>query len=173
MTVEEAIRLNASAVTTQVYIGGPFEKETLTNLAYLINQGNAFGMPTLGVTAVGREMTRDSRYLGLATRVIAELGAHFVKTYFCEQGFDEVVAGCPIPVVIAGGKKLPELEALEMAYKAVDQGAAGVDMGRNIFLAEDPVAMVQAVHAVVHEMLTPQKAFAMFNDLKSERARKK
>ncbi len=173
VTVEEAIRLNASAVTTQVYIGGPFEKETLTNLAYLINQGNAFGMPTLGVTAVGREMTRDSRYLGLATRVIAELGAHFVKTYYCEQGFDEVVAGCPIPVVIAGGKKLPELEALEMAYKAVDQGAAGVDMGRNIFLAEDPVAMVQAVHAVVHEMLSAQKAFAMFNDLKSDRARKK
>ncbi len=173
VTVEEAIRLNASAVTTQVYIGGPFEKETLANLAYLINEGNSYGVPTLGVTAVGRELTRDSRYLGLATRVIAELGAHFVKTYFCEEGFDEVVAGCPIPVVIAGGKKLPELEALTMAYKAVEQGAAGVDMGRNIFLAEDPVAMVQAIHAVVHEMLSPKKAFAMFNDLKSDRAKKR
>ncbi len=172
VTVEEAVRLNASAVTTQVYIGGPFEKETLANLAYLINRGNEMGVPTLGVTAVGRELTRDSRYLGLATRVIAELGAHFVKTYYCESGFDEVVAGCPIPVVIAGGKKLPEQEALDMAYKAIDQGASGVDMGRNIFLADDPVAMTQAVHAVVHELFKPEKAFALYQDILSDRAKK-
>jgi putative autoinducer-2 (AI-2) aldolase len=168
VTVEDAVRLNASATTTQVYIGGVHEKETLDNLARLINEGNRYGVPTLAVTAVGREMVRDSRYLGLATRVVAELGAHFVKTYYCEPGFDEVVAGCPIPVVIAGGKKLPELDALTMAYKAIDQGAAGVDMGRNIFLAESPTAMVQAVRAVVHEGLKPDAAFDLYNTLKSE-----
>ena len=166
ITVEDAIRLNASAVTTQVFIGGPGERESLANLAYLINEGNRYGIPTLGVTAVGRELTRDSRYLGLATRVIAELGAHFVKTYYCEPGFDEVVAGCPVPIVIAGGKKIPEPDALAMAYKAIDQGARGVDMGRNIFLADDPLAMVQAVRAVVHEGEKPDKALQMYNDLK-------
>ncbi|MBN1124331.1 MAG: 3-hydroxy-5-phosphonooxypentane-2,4-dione thiolase [Sedimentisphaerales bacterium] len=166
VSVEEAIRLNASALTTQVYIGGEHERATLDNLAHLINEGMRYGVPTLGVTAVGRDMVRDSRYLGLATRVIAELGAHFVKTYYCEPGFDEVVAGCPIPIVIAGGKKLPELEALQMAYKAIDQGALGVDMGRNIFLADDPVAMVQAVRTVVHKFEKPEKAFQMYNDLK-------
>lgn len=166
VTVEDAIRLNASAVTTQVYIGGPGEKVTLDNLARLINEGNRYGVPTLGVTAVGREMARDARYLGLACRVIAELGAHFVKTYYCEPGFDEVVAGCPIPVVIAGGKKLPELEALTMAYNAIIQGAAGVDMGRNIFLSDDPPAMLQAVRAVVHEGEKPDKAYDLYQTLK-------
>ncbi len=168
VTLEDAIRFNASAVTCQCYVGGPFEKESLANLCYLVNEGNRYGIPTLGVTAVGRELVRDARYLGLAGRVIAELGAHFNKTYYCEPGFDEVVAGTPIPVVIAGGKKLPEAEALAMAYKAIDQGAVGVDMGRNIFLAEDPVAMVQAIRAVVHETLKPDKAFQMYNDLKSK-----
>jgi len=168
VTLEEAIRLNASAVTTQVYIGGEHERATLDNLAKLINEGMRYGIPTLGVTAVGRELTRDSRYLGLATRVIAELGAHFVKTYYCEPGFEEVVAGCPVPIVIAGGKKVPEAQALEMAYKAINQGALGVDMGRNIFLADDPVAMVQAVAAVVHGDETPDKALAMYNDLKKQ-----
>jgi len=168
VTLEDAIRLNAAAVTTQVYIGGEHEKETLDNLAHLINEGNRYGIPTLGVTAVGREMARDARYLGLATRVIAELGAHFVKTYFCEPGFDEVVAGCPVPVVIAGGKKLPELDALKMAYQAVDQGALGVDMGRNIFMADSPTAMAQAVRAVVHENKKPQEAFDLYQTLKNE-----
>jgi putative autoinducer-2 (AI-2) aldolase len=168
VTVEDALRLNASGITTQVYVGGAHEKETLDNLARLINEGNRHGVPTLGVTAVGREMVRDSRYLGLATRVIAELGAHFVKTYYCEPGFDEVVAGCPIPVVIAGGKKLPELDALTMAYRAIDQGAAGVDMGRNIFLAESPVAMARAVRGVVHENLRPEAAFELYETLKRD-----
>ena len=169
VTVEDALRFNASAATTQVYVGGIHEKETLDNLSRLINEGNRYGLPTLAVTAVGREMARDSRYLGLATRVCAELGAHFVKTYYCEPGFEEVAAGCPVPVVIAGGKKLPEKDALAMAYKAIDQGAAGVDMGRNIFLAEDPVAMVQAVRSVVHELLKPDVAFDLYNSLKSDR----
>ena len=168
VTLEDAVRLNAAAVTCQVYIGGPYEKESLANLSYLINEGNRYGIPTLGVTAVGRELVRDARYLGLAGRVIAELGAHFNKTYYCEPGFDEVVAGTPIPVVIAGGKKIPEADALAMAYKAIDQGAVGVDMGRNIFHAEDPAAMVQAVRAVVHEGIKPDKALEMYNDLKSQ-----
>lgn len=168
VTVEEALALNAAAITTQVCIGAPFEKETLANLAYLINEGNRYGIPALGVTAVGKEMVRDARYLGLACRVVAELGAHFVKTYYCEPGFDEVVAGCPVPIVIAGGKKLPELDALRMAYKAIDQGAMGVDMGRNIFGADDPAAMAQAVGAIVHNLETPEKAFALYNDLKQK-----
>jgi len=168
VTLEEAIALNASAVTTQVCIGAEYEKETLANLSYLINEGNRLGMPTLGVTSVGKEMVRDSRYLGLACRVIAEVGAHFVKTYYCEPGFDEVVAACPVPVVIAGGKKLPEIEALEMAFKAIDQGALGVDMGRNIFAAEHPVAMAQAVAAVVHQNMKPKDALDLYRTLGSE-----
>lgn len=166
VTVEEAVALNAAAITTQVCIGAEFEKETLANLSYLINEGNRYGIPTLGVTAVGKEMVRDARYLGLACRVIAELGAHFVKTYYCEPGFDEVVAGCPVPIVIAGGKKLPELDALRMASNAISQGALGVDMGRNIFGADDPAAMAQAVGAVVHKLETPEQAFALYNDIK-------
>lgn len=168
VTLEDAIRFNAAAVTCQCYVGGPFEKESLANLCHLVNEGNRYGVPTLGVTAVGRELVRDARYLGLAGRVIAELGAHFNKTYYCEPGFDEVVAGTPIPVVIAGGKKLPEADALAMAYKAIDQGAVGVDMGRNIFLAEDPAAMAAAIRAVVHDNLKPGQAFELYNDLKGK-----
>lgn len=168
VTIQEALALNAAAVTTQACIGDEYEKETLANISYLVNEGNRYGLPTLGVTAVGKQMVRDSRYLGLACRVLAELGVHFVKTYYCEPGFDEVVAGCPVPVVIAGGKKLPELDALKMAYKAIDQGALGVDMGRNIFGADDPAAMAQAVGAIVHRLESAEQAFAMYNDLKSK-----
>lgn len=168
VTVQDAVSMNAAAVTAQAYIGSEYEKETLGNLARLINEGNRYGVPTLGVTAVGRELVRDARYLGLASRVIAELGVHFVKTYYCEPGFDEVVAGCPVPIVIAGGKKIPEPDALAMAYKAIDQGASGVDMGRNIFLAEDPVAMVQAVRTVVHDGEKPDKAYDLYQTLKNE-----
>jgi len=170
VTVEDALRLNAAAVTTMVYIGDEHERESLDNLGRLINEGNRFGVPTLAVTAVGKDMIRDARYLGLATRVAAELGAHFVKTYYCEPGFEEVVAGCPVPVVIAGGKKTPEIDALSMAYKAIDQGAAGVDMGRNIFCADDPAAMIQAVRAVVHQMEKPNKALDLYQTLKNENA---
>ncbi|MBI4882320.1 MAG: 3-hydroxy-5-phosphonooxypentane-2,4-dione thiolase [Planctomycetes bacterium] len=167
--LEDAVRLGAAAVTTMVYVGGVHEKESLHNMSRLINAGNRFGIPALAVTAVGKDMARDARYLGLACRVAAEIGAAFVKTYFCEPGFDEVVAGCPVPVVIAGGKKLPEAEALAMAYRAVDQGAAGVDMGRNIFLSEDPVAMIRAVRAVVHDLEKPEAALELFRTLKNER----
>jgi putative autoinducer-2 (AI-2) aldolase len=172
VTLEDALRMNAAAVTTQVFVGGPFERESLANMAQLINEGLRYGIPSLGVTAVGKELVRDARYLGLACRIVAELGAHFVKTYYCEPGFDEVVAGCPVPIVIAGGKKLPELDALKMCYKAIQQGAAGVDMGRNVFCSDDPVAMVQAVAAVVHKKEPPDKAFDLFHTIKSQRAGK-
>jgi putative autoinducer-2 (AI-2) aldolase len=166
--IEDAIRLDAAAITCQVYIGGEREHETLRNLSQLINNGMRYGIPTLGVTAVGREMARDSRYLGLATRIIAEYGAHFVKTYYCAEKFEEVVAGCPIPIVMAGGKKLPELDALKMCASAIQQGALGVDMGRNIFQADDPVAMAQAVRAVVHDNEKPEKALDLYETLKNE-----
>jgi 3-hydroxy-5-phosphonooxypentane-2,4-dione thiolase len=168
--VEDAARMNAAAMAVQVYIGSEFEHQSIRNLVTVINTGNRFGIPTLGVNGVGKDLVRDAKYLGLAARIAAELGAHFVKTYFVDSGFERVVAGCPVPIVVAGGKKLPELEALTMAYKAVDQGAAGVDMGRNIFQAQAPVAMIQAVRAVVHQNETPQRAFELYQSLKNQPA---
>ena len=165
--IEDAIRLNASALAVQVYIGGVHEHESIRNLVKVVDTGNRYGIPTMAVTGVGKELARDAKYLGLATRICAETGAHFVKTYFCEQGFARVAAGCPVPLVIAGGKKLPELDALKMAYQAVHEGAAGVDMGRNIFQCDSPPAMIQAVRAVVHAEETPEKAFDLYHSLKS------
>ncbi|MEW6689132.1 MAG: 3-hydroxy-5-phosphonooxypentane-2,4-dione thiolase [Pseudomonadota bacterium] len=165
--IEDAIRLNAAAITTQIYIGAEYEHQSIRNLIQLIDTGNRVGIPTMAVTGVGAEMKRDARYFGLATRIAAELGAHYVKSYFVEEGFERVCAGCPVPIVIAGGKKLPELDALTMAWKALDQGAAGVDMGRNIFQSENPVAMIQAVGAVVHKKEKPQQAFQLFQQLKA------
>ncbi len=170
--IDDAIRLNAAAVTTMAYIGDTYEKESLENISRLVNEGTRYDITTLAVTAVGKNMARDARYLGLASRVVAEIGAHFVKTYYCEPGFEEVVAGCPVPIVIAGGKKLPELEALTMAYRAVEQGASGVDMGRNVFLSEDPVAMIRAVRAVVHDLEKPEIAHDLFQTYKNERKSK-
>ncbi|KQB12904.1 3-hydroxy-5-phosphonooxypentane-2,4-dione thiolase [Rhodobacter capsulatus] len=164
--IEDAIRLGACAMAAQVYIGSEYEHKSITNVLKLIDTGTRYGIPTLAVTGVGKDMARDARYFGLATRIAAELGAHYVKTYFVEEGFEKVAAGCPVPLVIAGGKKLPELEALDMAYKAIDQGAAGVDMGRNIFQSEAPVAMIQAVAKVVHENYTAKEAYQFFLDLK-------
>lgn len=166
MDMDDALRLNASAVATQVFIGGECETQSVMNLTRLIDQGNRVGVPVLGVTAVGKELTRDAGYIRLAVRICAELGAAFVKTYFV-PGFETVTASCPVPVVIAGGKKLPELEALEMAYQAIDQGAAGVDMGRNIFQSEAPVAMITAVRGVVHDGVKPKQAYDLFVDLKN------
>jgi len=162
VAIEDALRLDAAAMAVQVYVGGEHEHETIRNLTQTIDAGLRYGVPTLGVTAVGRELVRDSRYLGLACRLIAELGAHFVKTYYCTEGFEEVVAACPVPIVIAGGKKLPELDALAMARRAVDAGALGVDMGRNIFQADSPTAMARAVAAVVHQNEKPGKAHEMY-----------
>lgn len=169
--IEEALRLNASCMAAQIYIGSQYEHQSIKNLNKLIDTGMRYGIPTLAVTGVGADMVRDARYFGLASRIAAELGAHYVKTYYTETGFENVVNGCPVPIVIAGGKKLPEMEALEMAYKAIDQGAAGVDMGRNIFQSESPLAMIQAVNAVVHDLMKPAEAMEMFEDLKAQEAK--
>jgi putative autoinducer-2 (AI-2) aldolase len=168
MDIEEAVRLNASLLAVMVAVGDRFEATTIRNLTHTVDLGTRHGIPTLGVTAVGKDMARDARYLSMASRVCAENGAHVVKTYFCE-GFEQVAATCPVPIVLAGGKKLPELDALAMAYQAIDQGASGVDMGRNIFQAGDPIAMIQAVRAVVHDRETPEKAFDLYNTLKNEK----
>jgi putative autoinducer-2 (AI-2) aldolase len=169
--IEDAARLGVSAMAVQVFVGGEFETESIHNMTRLVDMGLRYGIPTLGVTAVGKNMTRDARYFGLACRICAELGAQFVKTYYVEQGFETVTASCPVPIVMAGGKKLPELEALTMAYKAVSEGAAGVDMGRNIFQSEAPQAMIQAVGAVVHRLMKPKDAYDLFQTLRHERQR--
>jgi putative autoinducer-2 (AI-2) aldolase len=159
-SIQDAIRINASAITCSVYIGGEYEKQTIENLAKLVNWGEDYGIPVLAVTAVGKEMVRDARYLGLASRICVETGAHIIKTYFCESGFNEVVEACGnTPVVIAGGKKIEEKAALEMAAKAIKAGAAGVDMGRNIFQSDSPIGMIKAVRAVVHEGKPVDEAF--------------
>jgi len=170
-SIEEALRLNASAVAVSVFVGSPNERQTLANLAQLVNEGERYGMPVLAVTAVGREMARDARYLGLACRISAELGASIVKTYYCED-FRRVVEGCPVPIVIAGGKKLPEREALQMAHDAGSEGAVGVDMGRNIFQSSKPVGMIKAVRGVVHEGKSVEEAFRIFEKEKPARAPK-
>ena len=167
--MEDAVRINACAVAVQVFIGGEYETQSVRNMTRLVDAGQRYGIPVLAVTAVGRELARDARYLRLATRICAELGAHLVKTYYCEPDFDTVAAACPVPVVMAGGKKLPELDALTMAYRALEEGAAGVDMGRNIFQSNHPAAMIRAVGAVVHESLKPQAAYDRF--LRSSPAR--
>jgi len=168
LDMEDAARMNVHGVAVQVFVGGEHETESVENMTKLVDAGYRYGIPVLGVTAVGRELTRDARYLGLATRICAELGAEVVKTYYCAEGFERVTAGCPVPIVMAGGKKLPEPEALEMAYRAVQEGAAGVDMGRNIFQSESPAAMIRAVAGVVHEGLRPNEAHELFLELARE-----
>ena len=165
--IEDSIRLNVCAMAVQVFIGGEYEKQSIINMTKLVDLGTRYGIPTLAVTAVGKEMVRDARYFRLASRICAELGAHYIKTYYVEEDFETVTASCPVPIVIAGGKKIPELDALKMAYQAIQQGAAGVDMGRNIFQSEAPVAMIQAVRAVVHHDETPDKAFDLYNTIRS------
>ena len=160
LDIEDALRLNASAVAVQVFVGGEYETESIANMTRLVDAGVRYGVPVMAVTAVGREMVRDARYLRLACRICAELGAHFVKTYYAADGFETVTASCPVPVVMAGGRKLPELEALSMAAAAIERGAAGVDMGRNIFQSEDPRRMLRAVRAVVHDNAAPGDAWA-------------
>jgi putative autoinducer-2 (AI-2) aldolase len=160
--MEDAVRINACAVAVQVFIGGEYETQSVRNMTRLVDAGQRYGIPVLAVTAVGKELTRDARYLRLATRICAELGAHLVKTYYCEPDFDTVAAACPVPLVMAGGKKLPERDALAMAYHAISSGAAGVDMGRNIFQSEAPEAMIRAVGAVVHEAMKPEDAYDQY-----------
>ncbi len=169
--IDEAVRLNVAAMAVQVFVGGKMETQSVHNMTRLVDMGNRYGIPTLGVTAVGKEMGRDAKYMRLACRIIAELGVTYVKTYYVEEGFDTVAASCPVPIVIAGGKKLPELEALTMAYNALQEGAAGVDMGRNIFQSESPLAMIKAIRRVVHEGEKPKAAYDFFMTEKHKAAR--
>ncbi len=168
--IEDAIRLDATALAAQVYIGGEYEHKSIGNVIKLIDLGSKYGIPTLAVTGVGSDMKRDQRYFSLATRICAEIGANYVKSYYFEPGFEKVVAGCSVPIVIAGGKKLPEIDALNMAYKAIDQGAAGVDMGRNIFQSDCPSGMLEAVNAVVHKGEKPTQAIKIYEDRKSDKS---
>ncbi len=168
-STKDAVRLNASAMAFSIMIGSEFERDTLLGLAQVVDEGEEYGIPVLAVTAVGKEIgEKDARYIGLCCRMAAEFGAHFVKTYYCD-GFEKVVEDCPVPIVIAGGKKMPEREALQMAHEALQSGAIGVDMGRNIFQSKDPVAMIKAVRAVVHENATPDEAYEIFKEKKGRR----
>lgn len=166
--MEDAIRMNAACVAVQTFIGVPEEeKNSIQNLVRTVDEGFRFGIPTLGVVAVGKTMARDTRFFLLATRVVAELGANIIKTYYCDD-FDKVVAACPVPIVVAGGKKLPEKEALELAYNAISKGANGVDMGRNIFQAEDPKAMTKAIYMIVHKNASVDTAYEFYLDTKKK-----
>ena len=165
LSIEDALRLNAAALAVQVFIGGEHETKSVHNMTRLVDRAQRYGVPVLAVTAVGRELTRDAKYMRLATRICAELGASYVKTYYVADGFDTVTAACPVPIVIAGGKKLPEKDALHLAASAVREGASGVDMGRNIFQSENPAAMIQAVRRVVHEDADPDEAYDLYREL--------
>jgi len=165
--MEDALRMNVSAVAVQVFIGGEFETQSVHNMTRLVDKGMRYGIPVLGVTAVGKELTRDARYISLATRILAELGASFVKTYHV-PGFEQVAAACPVPIVMAGGKKLPEKDALQMAHDAIQQGASGVDMGRNIFQSDAPVAMIDAVRKVVHDGASVKEAYQYYEEMKNK-----
>jgi len=166
-SVKEAIRLNASALAMSIFVGSKYEHQTIVNLGKLVNEAEEYGIPVLAVTAVGKDMGKDARYLSLACRIAAEQGAHIVKTYYCED-FEKVVESCPVPIIIAGGKKLPEKEALELTYKAIQSGAVGVDMGRNIWQSENPVPMIKAVRAIVHSNATSEQAHKLFLKLCSD-----
>ncbi|MXX20462.1 MAG: 3-hydroxy-5-phosphonooxypentane-2,4-dione thiolase [Cenarchaeum sp. SB0665_bin_23] len=162
--IKDALRLNVSAMAMSIFVGSKYEYQTIVNLGRLVNTSIEYGMPVLAVTAVGKEMSRDSRYLSLACRLAAEQGAHIVKTYYCE-GFEEVVDSCPVPVIIAGGKKTSERGAIDLTYNAVQAGAVGVDMGRNIWQSDNPVPMIRAVQSIIHRNNDADAAWDMYNQL--------
>ena len=162
VAMDDAVRLNVAAVAAQVYIGTEHEHQSIKNIIKMVDAGMRVGMPVMAVTGVGKDMARDQRYFSLASRIAADMGANIIKTYFVEEGFERITAGCPVPIVIAGGKKLPENEALDMCFRAIDQGASGVDMGRNIFQSENPVAMMKAIRAVVHGGESAAQAYQLF-----------
>ena len=164
VSMKEALRLNAIGVGMSIFVGGKHESRSIANLGKLVNEAEEYGMPVLAITAVGKEMARDARYLGLACRMAAEQGAHIIKTYYCE-GFDKVIEACNgVPVVIAGGKKIEEKAALQMAYDAIQAGAVGVDMGRNIFQSDNPVGMIKAVNAIVHKGKSVDEGFEIYKE---------
>ncbi len=172
-SIEEILRLNAAAVGISIFVGSDYERESLMNLSEIVNQCEDFGIPVMAVTAVGKELEkRDARYLALCSRIAAELGARVVKTYWCKD-FDKVVAGCPVPVVMAGGPKCEtEKEVLDFVYDGMQNGAIGLNLGRNVWQNPNPVAMMKALHAIIHEDLTAREAWELFNDVKAEKNRK-
>lgn len=163
VNIEDAVRLNADCMAVQAFIGADGQLESIDNLSKVINEGLRYSIPSMGVVAVGKNMERTDRYFKLATRILAEMGANIIKTYYCDN-FEEVVAACPVPIVVAGGKKLPEDEALTMAYRAISEGANGLDMGRNIFQSNNPVAMAEAIRKIVHEKATDKEAYEFYLD---------
>lgn len=164
VSIEDAIRLNACALAMSIFVGSKYEYQTIVNLGKLVSEAEKYGLPVLAVTAVGKELGKDARYLSLACRIAAEQGAHIVKTYYCEN-FEKVVQSCPVPIIVAGGKKIPERDALQLTYNSIKGGAVGVDMGRNIWQSEHPVAMIKAVRAIVHGNATVDKAYALYQQL--------
>ena len=166
-SLKDAIRLNVSALAMSIFVGGKYEHQTIVNLSNLVNEAEEYGIPVLAVTAVGKDMVRDSRYFSLACRIAAEHGANIVKTYYCEN-FEQVVTSCPVPIIIAGGKKIPERDALELTFNAIKAGAVGVDMGRNIWQSDYPVPMIKAVRSIVHGHATVDQAYDMFKNLSKE-----
>jgi len=167
VSIQDAIRLNASALAMSIFVGSKYEYQTIVNLGKLVSEAEQYGIPVLAVTAVGKELGKDARYLSLACRVAAEQGAHIVKTYYCEN-FEKVVQSCPVPIIVAGGKKIPERDALQLTFNSIKDGAVGVDMGRNIWQSDHPVAMIRAVRSIVHGNLNVDQAFKLYQKLVSE-----
>jgi len=163
VNIEDAIRMNADCMAVQTFVGADGQKSSLENLCKTVDMGMRYSIPTMGIVAVGKDMDRTPRFFKLATRILAELGANIIKTYYCDD-FEEVVAGCPVPIVVAGGKKLPEDEALTLAYRSMQGGARGLDMGRNIFQSEHPVEMARAIRMIVHEKATDKEAFEFYTN---------
>ena len=164
VSIKDAIRLNASALAMSIFVGSKYEHQTIVNLGKLVNEAEEYGIPVLAVTAVGKEIgQKDSRYLSLACRIASEQGAHIVKTYYCEN-FEKVVESCPVPIIVAGGKKISERDALELAYNSIKGGAAGVDMGRNIWQSDNPVPMIRAVRAIIHGNANVSEAYELYKN---------
>ncbi len=172
VSIQDAIRLNASALAMSIFVGSKYEHQTIVNLGKLVSKAEQYGIPVLAVTAVGKELGKDERYLSLACRIAAEQGAHIVKTYYCEN-FEKVVQSCPVPIIVAGGKKIPERDALQLTYNSIKGGAVGVDMGRNIWQSEHPVAMIRAVRSIVHGNASVDQAYNFYKKLVSEGPKKK
>ena len=172
VSIRDAIRLNASALAMSIFVGSKYEYQTIVNLGKLVSEAEQYGIPVLAVTAVGKELGKDARYLSLACRVAAEQGAHIVKTYYCDN-FEKVVQSCPVPIIVAGGKKIPERDALQLTFNAIKGGAVGVDMGRNIWQSEHPVAMIRAVRSIVHGNSDVDQAFKLYQKLASEESKNK
>jgi putative autoinducer-2 (AI-2) aldolase len=168
VSIKDAIRLNASALAMSIFVGSKYEHQTIVNLGKLVSEAEEYGIPVLAVTAVGKELGKDARYLSLACRIAAEQGAHIVKTYYCDN-FEKVVQSCPVPIIVAGGKKIPERDALQLTYNAIKGGAVGVDMGRNIWQSDNPVAMIRAVRSIVHGNSNVDQAFKLYQTLCNER----